>query len=201
MPPGSDRKIVERVTEYFGIMRNSMTKMVEASQFIAEVCDPDLYYKHVRPWIFSLKNIRYEGVRRCGIFPGWFWRLRGETGAQSPAIPSFDAFLGIQHKISGLTIHIRAMRRYRPPEQNQWLDAIRRGPSLREFVKEHTDNDRLKNAFNDVHDALYEFRRMHKRLAETYILAKDRGTTGTGGTHLIKFLSWLMQSTLDHKIK
>ncbi|MEK7636099.1 MAG: hypothetical protein AAB362_00180 [Patescibacteria group bacterium] len=166
----------------------SLRTMSETFRTIPSVCSPDHYYLHVRPWIFYFKDITYEGV-------GHFDILKGETGAESAAIMSFDRALGVSHTETELTKHLEQLKMYRTPEQRAWLRAIEESSSIREFAILHKDDARVKDAFNDAHSALGEFRREHINAAIVYIKHKGRGDIATGGTHYERFLGKLIEET------
>ena len=80
----------------------SLEKMNRLLSRMPDHCDPYIYYNRVRPYLHDWKDhpsiphgVTYEGVAEFGGEPQ---RFRGETGAQSSIIPSFDATLGIAHR-------------------------------------------------------------------------------------------------------
>lgn len=174
-------------------MESSLRDMTRVLKKIPFVCNPDIYYRHIRPWIFYFKDISFEGV---GHFP----LLKGETGAESPSILSFDRALRICHKPTGLTDHLRELRSYRPSKQARWLRAIERGPSLRKFARKYRNDRHIRGAFNAVHEALIDFRTMHYKTALTYIKEKGRGDVATGGTHYEIFLTQLIRETRENML-
>ncbi len=181
---GDDDGFVSALSEISASLRT----MSETFRTIPSVCSPDHYYLHVRPWIFYFKDITYEGV-------GHFDLLKGETGAESAAIMSFDRALGVLHTETELTKHLEQLEFYRTPEQRAWLRAIEESPSIREFAVLRKDDARVKDAFNDAHIALGEFRREHINAAVQYIKCKGRGDIATGGTHYERFLGKLIEET------
>lgn len=187
------RDDAKTLTERFAVMASALREMSETFRTIPSVCNPDHYYLHVRPWIFYFQNITYAGV-------GSFERLKGETGAESTVIPSFDRALGVEHKATSLTAHLEELKMYRPPEQAAWLRAIEEGPSLKQYVLKNRHIPELKDAFNDVHEAMVEFRREHFNAAIQYIKQKGRGTVATGGTHYERFLGDLIKETRENML-
>lgn len=178
---------------YLRTMECSIREMAQTFRTIPSVCNPDYYFIHVRPWIFYFKDITYDGV-------GHFEQLKGETGAESTAVPSFDRALGIAHQENSLTQHLEQLKAYRPPDQAAWLEAIERGPSLKSYALAHRDMKEVRDAFNAVHDALIEFRTEHRDATVQYIKKKGRGEIATGGTHYEHFLGQLSEDTRQNMI-
>ena len=174
-------------------MESSLRAMARVLAAIPLVCSPEVYYRHIRPWIFYFRDIHYEGV---GHFPV----LKGETGAESSSILSFDHALSIHHEPTGLTDHLHELKSYRPSKQARWLRAIERGPSLRKFARKYRNDSHICGAFNAVHEALIDFRETHYKNALTYIKAKGRGDVATGGTHYEMFLTQLVRETRENMI-
>lgn len=175
------------------IMRDSLQEMVQTLKNIPNVCSPEVYFIHVRPWIFYFQKITYEGV-------GYFERLKGETGAESPAIISFDTAMGIAHEKTELIDHLKELKQYRTPTEAGWLAAIEGGPSIKEFAGKHKTDPSIKTAFNEVHESIIAFRRQHFDTAVKYIKEKGRGAVATGGTHYELFLGKLIDETRANMI-
>jgi hypothetical protein len=72
-----------------------------------------------------------------------------------------------------------------PPEHAAFLDALERGPALRDAVLAQADQP-LTDAYDRCVAALVAFRKLHFELAYTYVrkwdARKDDEIQGTGGT-------------------
>jgi len=174
-------------------MHHALLDMGETFKTIPSVCSPEVYFKHVRPWIFYFQDITYEGV-------GHFERLKGETGAESPSIISFDCVLGVHHQPSELIDHLTELKDYRAPREREWILAIEAGPSLRAYATKNKTDANIRKAFNEAHDALAAFRMLHLEAAIQYIKKKGRGPIATGGTDYEKFLGKLIEETKENRI-
>lgn len=196
IPAAHDAVLLDYPEMYISALahiRDALITMAGTLRSIPSVCSPDVYYIHVRPWIFYFQNITYEGV-------GFFEKIKGETGAQSVAPLSFDAALGVGHTHTQLTDHLDELKKYRPLVYQQWLSAIRQGPSLKEYAEKNKGNPAIKNVFNEANSALVEFRKDHLRLAVQYIKEKGRGDIATGATHYERFLGQLIKDTENNKV-
>lgn len=163
-------------------------------------CSPDNYWRDVRPYIFSFKNVMYEGVTEFENTPQSF---RGETGAQSSIVPSLIAALRIKHDPTELIDHLRVMRQYMPPAHRRFIEAIWAGPSVPDYIvslQSGRDKDTLGRIFNSCLDWLYKFRSLHYAYAEEYIAQKVQNPEGTGGTMFTKFLAQMRDETLKRKL-
>jgi len=174
-------------------IHDALNVMTETMKSIPRVCSPKIYWRHVRPWIFYFTDIMYDGV-------GFFQKLKGQTGAESSEVESFDIALGVLHKKSELTDHLHELRSYRPPGHQAWLDAITQGSSLRAYALEHTDDPDVKDAHNAACQALVDFRKAHRRNTHIYIKEPGRGDIATGLTHYELFLDQLIKETEDTMI-
>lgn len=169
-------------------MKQALLEMTETLKTIPSLSSPNWYFRYVRPWIFFFRQINYDGVGR-------FEMLKGETGAQSPSIISFDRALGVKHEKTGLTNHLQELRPYRPPLQEKWIKAVEQGPSLKNFILKDKSDRCIKESFNEANEALTEFRRTHFKTALMYIKDQGRGAIATGGTHYERFLPQLIKET------
>ncbi len=176
-----------------------------------ERCDPYMYYHRVRPYIHGWKNhpalpggVIYEGVEAYGGEPQQF---RGETGAQSSIIPSLDAALGVSHKDDPLRPYLMEMRDYMPPEHRAFIEAIERGPSIREYVTAHRqDHPTLRDTYNACVRWIAQFRSLHLEYAARYIHQQSQQSldnptnVGTGGTPFMPYLKKHRDETMEHQI-
>jgi len=176
-----------------------------------ERCDPYIYYRRVRPYIHGWKNhpalsegVVYEGVSAYDGVPQQF---RGETGAQSSIIPSLDAALGISHKDDPLRPYLMEMREYMPPAHRTFIEAIELGPSIRQYVIAHRQQQpALRDAYNACVRQISHFRSTHLEYAGRYIHSQSQHdadnptTVGTGGTPFMRYLKKHRDETVTHEI-
>jgi indoleamine 2,3-dioxygenase len=161
-------------------------RQVAVLRRIPEKMDPALYYKTFRPYIRFFENVVYEGVAEA---PRDF---RGETGAQSSIMPSLVALMKIDHRRSALTDHLADMQQFMPREHRAMIQHIQSLPDLRPLAD--------KPIFNEVLDAMAEFREVHYGWAQEYINKWVDDPRGTGGTPYMKWLQQLIDETRTHRI-
>lgn len=162
-----------------------------------EHCDPYIYYHRVRPYIHGWKNhpdlpdgLIYEGVAAYGGQPQKF---RGETGAQSSIVPSLDAMLGVSHQEDALSLYLKEMRTYMPPEHRAFIESLERRTPVRAFVQ-RSGRPSLISAYNACAEAVEKFRSLHLEYAARYIFhqaqtdSKNPHAVGTGGTPFMQYL-------------
>ena len=162
-----------------------------------EHCDPYIYYHRVRPYIHGWKNhpdlpdgLIYEGVTAYGGQPQKF---RGETGAQSSIVPALDAMLGVTHQEDALSLYLKEMRTYMPPEHRAFIESLERRTAVRAFV-ERSGRSSLTSAYNACMEAVENFRSLHLEYAARYIFhqaqtdPKNPHAVGTGGTPFMQYL-------------
>lgn len=202
----------ERVASALAIIARTIETMHEILLRMPERCDPYIYFNRVRPYIHGWANhpslpsgMLYEGVAEYGGKPQSF---RGETGAQSSIIPSFDAALGIAHAEDMLRSYLREMRDYMPPEHRKFIEAVEAGPSVRGYVQRLAKaHPALRDAYNAAVEGIELFRSTHLTYARNYIMKQSlRGAhnpvdVGTGGTPFMPYLKKHRDETGRHRIK
>lgn len=165
-----------------------------------EQCDPYIFYHHIRRYLtgWEAPGVVYEGVsdepRMC----------LGGSAAQSTLIQALDAGLGVQHPGEESGPFLRAMRAYMPRPHRRFVEALERGPSLRQFVIDRRQRyPVLRDAYNACVRALGEFRQKHIEIAVRYITrqaATKEEAKGTGGTNFAVFLGRARKETGEHEI-
>jgi indoleamine 2,3-dioxygenase len=158
---------------------------------IPEKCDPYIFFHRVRPYFMGWRapGVVYEGVSEEPQM------LAGGSAAQSALVQALDAALGVAHSDHGTRPFLIEMRRYMSPAHRRFIEAIERGPSLRDFVLAHPA---LRDVYNACVHALDEFRKGHLEIAVRYIshqaVSPDEAK-GTGGTSFVPFLSAARKET------
>ncbi len=160
-------------------------KMIETFARIGHGCKPDSYFHTLRPYLFGFDDIVYEGVTK---FDGKPQSFRGQTGAQSTAIPAIKAFLGIEHERGGLTEHLEVMKASMPLPHRTLLEEID-SSAVRQYVMK-TRIPSLTEAYNECLRGLTEFRTLHLKMAAAFVAKRVKNPMGTGGT---EFMHWLEQ--------
>jgi len=189
---GLDDKSEETVGRALDDIKEGLQDINVTLARMPEKCDPAVYHRLVRPYIFSFNNVRYEGVGGNG---GTVMNFRGETGAQSSIIPSIDGALGIKHSDNELTTHLTEMRKYMPREHARFIATVESNPeSLRDAVL-RIDNPDLKTRYNACVEEVVRFRGKHLEYANDYIHARVADPKGTGGTPFMKWLGKLCEET------
>ena len=192
-------------------MKLSLTASCEVLDRMSEHCDPYIYYNRVRPYIHGWKNhpvlkqgLIYQGVEEYQGRPQFF---RGETGAQSAIIPSFDAALGIVHTDDILSQFLKEMREYMTPEQRDFIDTVAQNAAIRQYVIDQQQHfPELKKYYNDCILLIERFRSTHIKYATQYIQKQHQvslanpNAVGTGGTPFVDYLRKHRDETNLHLI-
>ena len=176
---------VAGVERELGKIPGAFNRMIATFKKIAKGCRPDIYYHTLRPYLFSFDDIVYDGVAKFAGKPQTF---RGQTGAQSSAIPSVNAFLGIRHEPGGLTHHLDIMKAHMPKPHRELIATIDTG-KFRGYVSNKSSSS-LTEAYNECLQSLTEFRTLHLSMANTFVASRVENPIGTGGT---EFMHWLEQ--------
>lgn len=190
---GSDIMDDNLVLEGLRDINRGLVNITRTFHQMPQGCDPDIYYKEIRPYMFGFTNVVFEGVPQYGGQPQ---SLRGGSGAQSSIIPAALAALGVRHEENELMAHMDTMREYMPPPHSEYITTHTTN-TIRDYVYQRPP---LADAYNACLHQLITFRRAHFYYARTYIFAKSTNPVGTGGTMFMDFLSKLVQETEDHLI-
>jgi indoleamine 2,3-dioxygenase len=195
------------LAEHLDTIAVAMERMYSALERMRELCDPYIYYRRVRPYIFGWKDhpalpdgLIYEGVDELRGLPQKF---RGETGAQSSIIPSLDAVLGVRHADDPLRTYLLEMRDYMPTGHRRYIASLEAGPSVRDVVIEAGD-ETLCSHYDRCVELLRAFRAKHLEYAASYIqrqsqvAATNPTEVGTGGTPFMQYLKKHRDETAGH---
>jgi indoleamine 2,3-dioxygenase len=163
----------------------AIKQLTKVLKRIPEKMDPELYFKTFRPYIRFFENVVYEGVDHKAI------DFRGETGAQSSIIPVLEEFMKIPHQPSVLTKHLMDMRHYMPKRHRIFIQEVAAMPSIKQTKQ--------REPFNEILDALIDFRMVHYDWAKKYIHQHVRDPRGTGGTPFMHWLNQLIMETEAYK--
>ncbi len=165
-----------------------------------ERCDPYIFYHRVRPYLtgWPEPGLVYQGV---DTIPRVY---AGGSAAQSSLLQAVDAGLGITHDDESTRPFLEEMRRYMPPAHRNFLEALRRGPSIRQCVLAHRQSHpTLSERFDACISALDRFRKDHMAMAVHYIThqaADPDSAKGTGGTPFARFLGTARKETRATRI-
>ena len=153
-----------------------------------EGCDPDVFYRMVRPYMFGFDQIIFDGVDSEPK------TLTGGSGAQSSVLPAVVGALGVQHEKTGLMKHLDGMKLHMPTAHRQFIADVTTD-KLRDFV---VARESLHDAYNLCIHQLIIFRKAHLHQAKVYVFDKTQDTLGTGGTSYMEWLTQLIHETEAH---
>ncbi|KAG5637961.1 hypothetical protein H0H81_002489 [Sphagnurus paluster] len=147
-------------------------------------CDPDFFYRNIRPWLVGAGSTDdrpwiFEGIERDPTLTQPKY-LSGSSAAQSPLIQALDVFLGVQGAPSGpvdaasmslSTPFAQRMRVYMARRHRALLHRLesQENRTLRSFVAGAQDAA-LSEAYNSALRALKEFRDAHMIIVTLYVI-------------------------------
>lgn len=183
-------------------VQQSLEQMCKTLLRMPEKCDPYIYYHRVRPYIHGWKNHPSfpNGLIYEGVYDNKPQQFRGETGAQSTIIPTFDALFGITHSPDELYHYLQQMRNYMPESHRAFLHFVETNSVVRAFIRDH-QTPKLKELYNSCILLLDRFRKIHLGYAASYIQKQHQmsegnpNAVGTGGTPFMQYLQKHEQET------
>lgn len=190
---GSDTELAELLTRFAG----GMDAVLAALLRVREWCDPDTYYRRVRPYVtgWPAPGVVYEGVSEEPK------RYIGGSAAQSSLLQVFDAMLGLAHPDSPAGGYLRTVRGYMPPAHRAFVEDIERTSRVR--ARADAGSTSLRDAYNAALACMERFRKEHMQLAHDYIVRPSGAGSdqkGTGGTALHTFLRGAQDTTTAAKL-
>ncbi|XP_070579513.1 myoglobin-like [Ptychodera flava] len=201
-----------RLVQNLGLLKSTVKKMEVCIKQIHGLCDPDTFFHVLRPFMMGFGSQPFTAAGYGGlVFQGISdvpQQHLGASAAQSPAIPIFDAALGIIHDTSNENFH-ETMRRYMLPAHRKLIEDLRKGPSTKTFV-DKCSNEKTTKAYDDCLQAVADFRSSHLKIVARFItipLRKDERKTedavakGTGGSDVLKYLKSTRSATTDTMFK
>jgi len=189
-----------------GILESALTnihavlpKIQQAFERLFEHCDPYIFFHRIRPFLEGWKapGLIYEGVSDK---PQQFV---GGSAAQSSLLQSIDVGLGIEHGSDVTRGFLLTMRDYMPPPHRSFIEAMERGPSVRDFVLQlRRARPTLVEQYDACVASVQQFRKSHIAIVRQYIVAQTpagENASGTGGTKFMTFLSRSLKETRTTK--
>ncbi|CAH1243647.1 IDO1 [Branchiostoma lanceolatum] len=169
-----------------------------------EQCDPEVFYNQFRYFLSGWKDnpalphgLIYEGVSDKPF------QFSGGSAAQVATVQCLDEFLGIRHDDRPGAFLMR-MRDYMLPDHRNFIAAVGKGPSVRNFVS-NSDDQELRTAYNTCVSLLRDFRSLHIRIIASYVIIPSKrakghkveglANVGTGGTGIMSFLKSVRDTT------
>lgn len=204
---------MRRITGFLDKLKDVVEGMMrELKGLRGRGCDPDVFYKEVRPWIRGADSDAwvFEGLEEEDEEPMWVpVELSGPSAGQSSLIHALDVFLGVDkysHAV-GAQPHAESflirMQQYMPRRHRSFLRHLAANPRpLRELVARSASKG-LVEAYNGAVRALKEFRDAHMVIIGLYIIGPARRAQreeqtrlkGTGGTDMVHFLKSVRDET------
>jgi indoleamine 2,3-dioxygenase len=193
----ADRIDLNELVDGLDMLHSGLHSMILAFNKMSKGCDPDVYYRRIRPYLFGLNDIVYEGVDAFGGQPQSF---RGASGAQSAVVPALVAGLGVLHERSSLMQHLDVMRAYMPVPHRKFIDKLNKS-ELRDFIKARGHGSAVAEVYNECLRELMGFRKLHLHYASVFIFQRSQEPPlGTGGTDYMRWLPLLIDETERHLI-
>jgi indoleamine 2,3-dioxygenase len=199
----------DTLTVHLEAVRDALQGMYAVLLRMPDLCDPYIYYRRVRPYIFGWKDhpaipngLVYDGVSAYADSPQ---RFRGETGAQSSIIPALDAALGVRHAEDPLRAYLLEMRQYMPVDHRRFIALLEAGSGVRALVLA-ARHPGLVDAYDECVELVRGFRAKHLEYAATYIQhqaqagATNPTEVGTGGTPFMRYLKKHRDETASHAV-
>jgi indoleamine 2,3-dioxygenase len=180
----NDASSVHLLKNELCIMEEHIRDMARAVNRMHERCMPEVFYERIRPFLSGTKGgqalpngILFQGY---GSEHGTRYCLFGGSAAQSPLPQALDIGLNISHNASTTTCqYLRSMRTYMQREHREFLEALEKGPSVRDFVSQNMADVHLAEVYDRCIEAMAEFRSSHMALVSRYILQQVNKAAAT----------------------
>lgn len=172
------------LTQTLQALAEAMEPVIASLSTVRAWCDPDIYYRRVRPWFAGWPD---PGVVYQGVGPEPVKYVGGSAG-QSSLMQAIDAALGVAHAGSA-GAYLNQLRAYMPVRHRRLVTDLERLSQVR--ARAAGGGGALQEAYNAAIGQTDSFRRRHVGLAQDFIVkpsGPSADQTGTGGTNFIDFL-------------
>ncbi|KAG6811816.1 hypothetical protein H0H92_005675 [Tricholoma furcatifolium] len=182
--PDTEHKVTEALLQLARVFKG----LKEALLSVREACNPDFFFRSIRPWLIggdSNPNRKwvFEGIERDPTLKEPTL-LSGSSAAQSALIQTLDGFLGVEKprldghidttSVSLSMPFAHRMRLYMPRRHREFLARLTAtGSALRHFVT-LANSSPLSDAYNAAIAALKEFRDAHMIIVTLYIIQPSK---------------------------
>ncbi|KAG6897348.1 hypothetical protein C0992_002274 [Termitomyces sp. T32_za158] len=226
---------IRRITQYLLSLANIIRQLRTILLSVREGCNPDIFYHHIRPWF---RGVDSDPKERPWVFAGIEadsklqppTELSGPSAGQSSLVHTLDIFLGVDQyshsdSLTGSSAatarkaFLDRMQLYMPRHHRSFLNHLSANPRPLRGIVTGSNDDGLRDAYNEAVLALKEFRDAHMIIVAQYIVGpsrrpapgifvtnlrpdikKDYGEAdlplkGTGGTELVNFLKGVRDRT------
>ncbi|XP_058971059.2 indoleamine 2,3-dioxygenase 2 [Pocillopora verrucosa] len=189
-------------------LKETIVQLKKSFLRIYDVCDPEEFYNELRIYLSGWLNnpalpdgLIYEGVSEMPL------QYYGGSAAESSIFHTLDAVLGVLHsktESSSGGQFLERMCYYMPPKHRAFIEAVAKGPSIRNYVLASGDPD-LTREYDLCVGKLTDFRNVHLQVVARYIIIpsnrgketkqKGKALIGTGGSDLMSFLKQIRNET------
>lgn len=190
------------VTECLQRFAEILDEITSQLMRLYENCDPDVFYRRIRPYLAGSKNMTDAGLPRGLLYddgrnPPEYRQYAGGSNAQSSLIQFFDIVLGVEHRPTGVTCQdqgtdartedapksqhgfIHEMRAYMPASHRRFLEDVYSIANIRSFVEERPNDPALRLAYDACLSMLRNMRDKHIQMVSRYIIIQSRGARQT----------------------
>ncbi|XP_076074376.1 indoleamine 2,3-dioxygenase 2-like [Mytilus galloprovincialis] len=208
----SDTEDTEALIQNLILIKQVILHMKETLKNMHELVSAEVFYDTLRPFLSGWggegspfpEGLIYEGISEEPI------QMSGGSAAQSSTLQCLDAAFSVQHETS-IQKFLLKMRDHMPSAHKKFIETISEKSSIRSYVQK-SDDKGLKQCFNQVLEAMIDFRSYHLQVVTKYVVIMSNRQTrnqdyeslskkGTGGTSLLPFLKSIRQSTTEKLVE
>ncbi len=189
------------------VMENVLTSISNIVNIMKQFpvkCSPEAYYsfRHIFNGVYDKEKfpegIKYEGVE-CDpiLYPS-------VNAGQSPIIPAFDTFLGVEHQDNDKLI-VHGNQQFYHPRHLQFIFDLGRAPVVKTYI-ESINNKELTTLYQKCAEKILNFRRVHYSIVKTYLYEKmkahnvDLSDIAKGERHPSDLLNSFINSTQKNHV-
>jgi len=177
-----DTNAIHRISDYLRRMTIVIKDLRILLLQVKKFCRPDLYYNVVRPW---LRGEDSDRGKRKWIFEGVDedptlhhpTELSGPSAGQSTLIHVLDVHLGVDHQTpatSQIPSFMNRMEIYMPKGHRSFLNHLIANPRPLRGIVLASQDEEMKQAYNQAVLALKEFRDAHMIITTLYVIGPAR---------------------------
>ncbi|KAJ6109042.1 indoleamine 2-3-dioxygenase [Penicillium sp. IBT 16267x] len=181
---GSDNPDVGRISGYLKRTATVIEQMKDVLMSTKKLVKPEAFYNGISPWLMGAdadswsRKWVWEGGEEVEGSAEMLTKINGPTAAQSPLVPTLDAYLGLEEDESK-SAFLDRVRIYMICDHEAFLQHLRsNGRPIRSFVekisREQGADSPVVTAYDAAINAMKGFRDAHLIIVTLYVIMPAR---------------------------
>jgi indoleamine 2,3-dioxygenase len=198
------------IAQYLNQAADAIGKMKEYLMSTKELVTPETFYNDIRPWLAGTdtdpwpRKWTWEGSEDIDGSDDMLKKTSGPTAAQSPLVPTLDAYLGLEED-ERKSAFLDRVRVYMMSGHGAFLQHLRsNGRPIRLFVEKMArvqgPGSPVVSAYNAAVSALKLFRDAHLVIVTLYVIVPSRQAKAMAESHGLNTTTLLKSTGIEAEV-